>query len=48
MRVSFDDTYLFTVGHDGALVIYQLMEEQFKVKLDRDGMGSQYAEEFLI
>ena len=46
--VSFDDSYLFTVGLDGALIIYSLNEEQYKIKLDKDGMGHSFADEFLI
>jgi hypothetical protein len=39
LKVSFDDNHLFTVGLDGALIIYQITDDAYKVKLDKDGMG---------
>jgi WD40 repeat protein len=47
-KITFDDSQLFTVGLDGSIVIYQLTDEAFKVKLDKDGLGPQFMDEFLI
>lgn len=48
LKVSFDDNYVFTTGLDFSLIVYQISEEGYKIKLDKDGMGSTYAEEFLM
>ena len=48
LRITFDDNYLFTIGLDGSIIIYQITEDQYKVKLDKDGMGTQFTDEFLI
>lgn len=47
-NITFDDNWLFTAGLDGAIVIYQLQDESLRVKLDKDGMGPMFADEFLI
>ena len=46
--MSFDDNYVFTVGNDCALIIYEIKDKEAKIKIDKDGMGMQFAEEFLI
>jgi WD40 repeat protein len=40
LKISFDDTYIFSTGEDGTVIIYQLqLDREIKIKLDKDGMG---------
>jgi len=48
MKVSFDDNYIFTVGEEGAVIIYEVKDKDSKIKLDKEGLTVQFAEEFLV
>ncbi len=48
LKVSFDDNYIFSAGDDGAIIIYEVKEKDAKIKLDKDGSGMQFADEFLM
>ena len=48
LKVSFDDNYLFTAGQDGTIIIYENNYKKTKIQIDKEGMGMQFAEEFLI
>ncbi len=46
IRMSFDDQYLFSVGDDGCLIIYSILDKDGRVaRKERDVM---WAEEVLI
>jgi WD40 repeat protein len=48
LAITFDDNYIFTAGKDGCLIIYENKDKDSKVKIDKDSIGMQFAEEFLI
>ena len=49
MRVSADDCYLFSVGEDGCVVIYEIKDKEIRsMKREREITTLQYAEEILI
>lgn len=48
MKVSFDDNYLFTASKDSTIIIYEIKDKEAKVRLDKDGLGMQFSEEFLM
>lgn len=47
IRVSFDDQNIFTVGQDGCLFIYQIIDREHR-KREKEGSGLTFAEEILI
>jgi len=48
MCVTFDDSFVFTAGNDGTIVIYEIMDKEMRIKIDKEGIGMQFAEEFLM
>ena len=48
MKVTFDDNYIFTTGTDGCLIMYENKDKESKIKLDKDNLPMQFAEEFLM
>ncbi len=48
IRITFDDSYIFTAGEDGLLIIYEIRDKEGKMKREKDGSGIHFSEEFLI
>ena len=49
IRITFDDTYIFTAGQDGSLIIYEIRDKDFRsLKREKEGYGLPFAEEILI
>jgi WD40 repeat protein len=49
LRISYDDSFIFTVGQDGCLIIYEIKDRDHRsLKRDKDGVGLAFAEEILI
>jgi cilia- and flagella-associated protein 57 len=47
MRLSFDNTRLFTVGKDGCLIIHEVKERDTKSKGVADKRGLEFSDEIL-
>lgn len=47
MKLSFCTTFLFTVGEDGHIMIYEVKDKDPKGKKDKDGIGMEYSDEIL-
>lgn len=45
--VTYDDSYLFSIGEDGNLIIYELKDKDSKVKRDKESFGMLMSEEYL-
>jgi len=48
LRVTFDDSYVFTAGEDGMLIIFEIKDKESKLKREKEGTGIQFSEEFLM
>jgi len=48
MKISYNDDYLFTVGEDGLLVVYEVSDKEAQSKREKEGSEAEYAEDFLI
>lgn len=49
IRITYDDTYIFSAGQDGSLVIYEIRDKDFRsLKREKEGYGLPFAEEILI
>lgn len=49
IRITFDNTYIFSAGQDGTLVIYEIRGKDFgSLKREKEGNGLPFAEEILI
>jgi hypothetical protein len=38
IRTTFDDNFVFSAGKDGLLVIYEIVEKEFKIKRDKEAI----------
>ena len=47
MKLSFCTNFLFTVGDDGHLIIYDVKDKDPKGRRDKDGIGMEYSDEIL-
>ena len=48
IRISYDDTYIFSAGQDGTLITYEIRDKEFRTLKQKDGYGLPFAEEILI
>lgn len=49
IRITFDDSYIFSAGQDGALIIYEIKDKDNRsLKKEKEGYGLPFAEEILI
>jgi len=47
MKLSHHDDYLFTIGDDGLLVVYEVYDKEAQDKREKEG-EAEYAEDYLI
>jgi len=48
MKIAYNDDYLFTIGEDGLLVVYEVFDKEAQHKREKEGSEAEYAEDFLI
>lgn len=49
MRISYDDNYLFTVGLDGCICVFEIRDKEARsIKRDKEGAGISYGDEIII
>ena len=49
IRITYDDTFIFSAGQDGSLIIYEIRDKDFRsLKREKEGNSLTFAEEILI
>ena len=49
MRISYDDSFLFTAGNDGCLIIWEIKDKDVRaLRREKEALALPFAEEILI
>jgi hypothetical protein len=48
MRITYDDKYIFSVGQDGCLFMFELTDKDVKSNRGKESYSIQFSEEILV